>query len=138
MKKILISLTSLFLLLACLTTTAFAAEGSGVSTYANNTASTDTIFFIKNGVAYVTVSYDGYSGITTGGTITVKIQKRFLLVFWQDVDGASWTDNATGDYYVNSHSISVKSGTYRVQVEYVIYGSGGEADVITETIEATY
>ena len=139
MKKIINYFFCFITIFSCLCSSVFATEGVGISTYANNTSSASTNFTIdSNGVANVRVSYYGIDNVTTHAVITIKIQKRFLLVFWQDVDGASWTDYATGEYYINSHSVSVKSGTYRVQVEYVIYGSGGEADTITDTIEATY
>lgn len=136
MKKMFINFICFIVIFSCVSTTVFALDEPGISTYANNTASTNTVFVIIDGVAYATISYNGYDGITTNAVITTKIQKRFLLFFWQDVDGAYWTDYASGVYYSNSHSISVSSGTYRVQVEYTIYGSGGEADVITDEIEA--
>ena len=136
MKKLLLYLTCFILILGCLNTTVFAA--GGMSTYANNLASTKTQFSINsNGVATVRVGYSGYEGITTNAVIKTKIQKSFLFFFWQDVEGASWTDNATGSSYLNTHSITVSSGTYKVVVEYKVYGSGGSADTITDELEAT-
>lgn len=137
MKKILINLVCFLLIFCCMNTPASAAEHNEIFPRANNFSSTFTDFTINNnGTATVVVKYMGIDGVTSGAKITVKIQKRFLLVFWNDVDGASWVDNASGVYYSNSHSISVKSGYYRAQVEYTIYGSGGAADVVTEQIEA--
>ena len=123
--------------MSCINTTVFAAENDGVSTCANNSSRTNTVFSIDdNGLATVIVSYVGYEGITSCGIISIKIQKRFLLAFWQDVDGGAWTDYSSDVSYINSHSISVKSGTYRVQVEYQIYGTGGDTDIITEENQA--
>ena len=139
MKKTLISLICILTILACTGTSVFAESTSGISTRANNIASVNTTFNIDgNGNARVYVSYEGYEGITTNAVITVKIQKRFLLVFWQDVDGGEWTDYASGEYYSTSHSVLVKSGTYRATVEYTIYGTGGAPDVITEELKAEY
>lgn len=135
MKKSFINFICFIVILSCFYTVAFASD-DGISPYFNNVVRTSTDLYIENDIATVMVSYSGYSGVTTNAVITTKIQKRFLLVFWQDVEGASWTDYATGVYYSNTHSISVKSGTYRAQVEYTIYGSGGAADVITDEIEA--
>lgn len=134
MKKILISLTCFLIILSCFCTTVFATDG-GISTYANNTSRTITDFSISNNVANVLVGYEGIKGVTTNAVITIKIQKKFLLFFWQDISGASWTDYATGESYYNTHSIQTTIGTHRVLVEYKIYGTGGEADVITEEIE---
>ena len=92
----------------------------------------------SSGVANVNVRFVGYEGITTGAQITTKIQKRFLLVFWNDVDGAYWVDNTGSSYFSASHSISVKSGYYRAQVEYVVYVTGGDNNIISEVREAEY
>jgi hypothetical protein len=52
---------------------------SGISLFNNNTASTSTNFSITDtGEARVRVNYEGYPGVTTGATITVKIEKRNL------------------------------------------------------------
>ena len=136
MKKILFNIVCFLLIFCCLGVTIFAEDSGAISPRFNNTVSTNTSFFIESGIAYVNVGFTGFSGVTTGGQITTKIQKRFLLVFWSDVDGADWVDNVSGVYYSNGHSISVKSGYYRAQVEYTIYGSGGAADIIAEQIEA--
>ena len=134
MKKMLNSFVCVVLLICCMSTIVSSAEG--ISLYANNTNKTTTDFTISNNTATVFISYIGIDGVTTNAVITTKIQKRFLLVFWQDVDGASWTDYSNDTYYVNSHSIEVKSGTYRALVEYTIYGTGGTADVISNEFEA--
>ena len=98
---------------------------------------TDTDFNIdENGIARVSVYFNGYNDKTTGATIKIKIQKRFLLVFWNDV--ASWTDEATGYYYTNTHSTTVEKGYYRAQVENTIRGTGGTPDVITDELEYSY
>ena len=142
MKKFFSLAVSIVVLFVSLSFPAYASQTSvsKVEPRLNNTLTTSTDFYIENGVATVTLSYTGYQGVTTGATIETKLQKRFLLVFWKDVDigvdGNVWVDEATGVSYRNSHSVSVPSGTYRVQVEYEIRGTGGAADVITKEIEA--
>lgn len=142
MKKILSLIASLVLILGCFASVASAAD-NGITPYLNNVSRTYSDFYIDdNGKATVTVSYTGYAGVTTGATITTKLQKRFLLFFWNDVDigtaNNEWVDETTATNYSNSHSINVSSGTYRVQIEYVIRGTGGTNDTVNTEIEAEY
>ena len=135
MKKILSAIVCVIVLIGCIPISVFASEA--ITPYYNNHLQRNTAFEInESGVANVTVSYVGTKGETTGATIKTKIQKRFLLVFWNDV--ASWTDEATGYYYSNTHSTTVESGYYRAQVEYTIRGTGGSPDVITDELEYSY
>ena len=101
----------------------------------NNAIDTKSKFEIVNDVATVDTSYYGISGITTGAKVTVVLQKRSLLVFWNDV--TTWVDNSTKMNDSFAHSYAVSSGTYRVQITYEISGSGGATDVIEETIKAS-
>ena len=97
----------------------------------NNTLFTDTRFTITDqGAATVDIQYNGYPDITTGATITIKIEKRYLLIFWNEL--ISETITVTGDYYFDSLNYQfTKSGTYRCTVVYTVSGSGGPDDVIT-------
>ena len=135
MKKILSIIICTVVFMGCVPICSFAGED--VVPYSNNTLHTYFAFNIDdNGKASVFAEYVGYTGITTGATIKTKIEKRFLLVFWNEV--ASWTDEVVGEYYSNTHSTTVKKGTYRATVEYTIRGTGGEPDVIVDEYEYTY
>ncbi|MBO5312837.1 MAG: hypothetical protein J6B29_02615 [Clostridia bacterium] len=105
----------------------------------NNTITTNTNFSIdENGLATVSLRYFGYQNITTGATITCKIQMK-VSSSWTDVAGASWTDEVSGSTYITSHPFQLTSkGTYQLVYEYVIRGTGGADDVISNTIEKTY
>lgn len=145
MKKIICLLLSCVFLFGAFSTVSYAETGSAyeVMPRLNNTAITNTGFVIDdNGTATIKVSYIGYEGITTGATIKVKLQKKFLFFFWQDVDlgsnGNMLQYEVVGDNYFNAYTLSLSKGTYRIQVEYEIRGSGGSADVLTEEIERTY
>ena len=145
MKKFICLLLSCVFLCGAFSTVSYAAtnDTNAVMPRLNNTAIVDTGFVINdNGLATIKVSFVGYEGITTGATIKVKLQKRFLLVFWNDVDIGSYGNmlqyEVTGDNFYKSYSFSLPKGTYRIQVEYEIRGSGGSADVLTEEIERTY
>ena len=135
MKKIFSFVIFLVVVFECLQMNIFASEY--IVPYSNNTKTTNTAFYIdESGTAKVEISFVGYVGETNGATIKTKIEKRFLLVFWNDV--ASWTDEVSGYYYANEHTTTVKKGTYRATVEYTIRGTGGDPDVITDQIEQTY
>ena len=136
MKKFLICIVSLTLAFTFMIQTAVFADG--ISLFNNNTSSTRTCFNISaDGVANVDVNYRGYQNVTTGATITVKIEKRNLLVFWKDI--VEETYYISGSSYINTYVYQLeKTGTYRCTVEYVISGAGGADDVITFEDTKTY
>ncbi len=143
MKKIISIILCAAVLLSMLITVASADGNDGIAPCLNNTSFSTTNFIIEDETAYVSISYDGYPGITTGATITSKIQKKFLLFFWKDVDigmpNNEWVDEVTGCYYLNEHTAPITSkGTYRAVVDYVIRGTGGSDDVFTAEIEFKY
>ena len=115
------------------------ATDDGIMPCFNNTSTTEAVFIIEdNGIATISYTCLGYEGITTRIVVETKIEKKFLW-WWNDVDGASWTDESTKVYCANDHSIQLsKRGTYRAVITYTVYGSGGEADVIPAEIEKKY
>ena len=112
--------------------------------YYNNVNSTNSSASISSsGVLTVTNRYVGSSSVTTKAIITTYVEKKVLGLFWSRVDigqtNDEWVDTIYNYTYTGSHSVQLSStGTYRVTVEYVIYGSGGSADTITKEIEKTY
>lgn len=133
-----ISFVMLVIMLFAMSIPTIAAE-NGIMPRYNNTSSTEAVFVIyDDGEAIVSFTCFGYEGITTKIVVEAKIQKKFLW-WWNDVDGASWTDESTKVYCDAEHSFQLtKSGTYRAVITYNVYGSGGEADVITAEIEKKY
>ena len=135
MKKISLIMAFIFLFIGICPTYAFASE---VSPYYNNIIRTDTSFRIStSGAAYVDVSYNGITDVTTGATITVKIEKRNLLIFWNEVV------NEVYYFREESHAETFvyqleKTGTYRCTVDYLISGTGGLDDEITFQDTKTY
>ena len=144
MKKticLLISLTIFFNLTAIAVSAN--TDNTEISPYLNNVVSTNTSFEIEDdGTAKIKVGFVGYKNITTGATIRIKIQKRFLLLFWRDVDLGTENNVWVHEVYVSNfeyiHQILLTKGTYRIQVEYQIRGSGGSTDTLSEEIERTY
>jgi len=102
----------------------------------NNTISTTTNMTItESGLLSIGYKYVGFPDVTTHAVITTYVQKRFLGVFWKRVDigteNNEWVDTIYQEDYVGSRSFQLSdSGTYRVTVQYEIYGSGGAADVL--------
>ncbi len=137
-SKKLISFAMLVLMLFAMAAPSFATENE-IMPYYNNTGSTEANFIINDeGLAIIAFTCLGYTDITTRIVVETKIEKKFLW-WWNDVDGASWTDETTEDYLHNEHSIQLtKSGTYRLTITYTVYGTAGEADVITREIEDSY
>lgn len=136
MKRKLCLIFALIFTLSALLTPLVLADG--VLPYNNNTDMTATTFSISNiGEAHVQIRYEGYPNITTGATISIKIEKRVLLVFWDEVVTRNF--NVTGDRYSTNLIIPLdKNGTYRCTVEYTISGIGGADDLITFQDTATY
>lgn len=133
-----ISFVMLVIMLFAMAIPTMATDNAIMPRY-NNTSTTEAVFIIDdNGLATISYTCLGYEGITTRIVVETKIQKKFLW-WWNDVDGASWTDESNKDYCAYDHSIQLtKSGTYRAVITYNVYGSGGEADVITAEIEKKY
>ena len=127
-KKVCLFLAFVFLIMGAFP---ISVNADDIALLNNNTLYTDTLFIITDkGAATVDIQYNGYRNITTGATITIKIEKRYLLIFWNEL--ISETITVTGDYYSDSLNYQfTESGTYRCTVVYTISGSGGPDDVIT-------
>ena len=109
----------------------FSVLASDIMPLNNNTLATKTRFSISDtGEAVVSLNFEGYPNVTTGATISKKIEKRNFLFFWTDIVEETITVN--NYYYANELYYQLEdTGTYRCTVEYVISGTGGADDVIT-------
>jgi hypothetical protein len=91
----------------------------------------------------VTVRYSADSTNFQKANLTVRLEKRFLLLFWTTVDigytNNEWTASSTnpnGNFY-NTFAVNGK-GTYRAHITLEIIGKNGQKDVIEETLEYEY
>ena len=85
---------------------------------------------------FAEVSYYGYDSFVRA-ELTVKVQKRFLLVFWNDV--GEWSATSTDKYGFFSHTFALNgSGMYRAVFTLKVYGTDGSYDTIEKTIESKY
>lgn len=140
MKKIALMLTFCLLFSSLLGVNAFAAtdENSAVTPCFTNTAATQTTFNIESdGRVVVGIGYFGYPDMVSKATITIKLEKRNLLFFWDEVYTESFVvyDECYADTIIY---LVTKTGKYRVTVTYEIEGPSGETDVITSEIEDSY
>ena len=140
--------TSIFcLLIAVLMMVSASTAAMAASLYEtryNNTVMASSVASISDsGLLTVDNQFQGIRGKTTKGEITTYVEKRTLGFFWTRVDigqpNNQWVDVVYDYLYDGSHTFQLSNqGTYRITVVYVISGSGGEADTITQTITKTY
>ena len=139
MKKRIAFLLSVVMVVAMLVSSAFpaAAAETGIESRLANADTATVSFGIADGLAHFAVTYNGNDETFTQARVTVTVQKRFLLVFWNDV--GSWTGTSTevyGDFYT---TIPVeKTGMYRAVYTLEFYGTSGVVDVIESNIECKY
>ncbi len=133
--------------LACIfftTTASSVVNAQEISPRYNNVESASSIVDISNsGVISITNKFSANNSVFSKAVITTYIERKILGLFWSRVDieqnDDEWVDTIYNNIYKGTHSHQlVKNGTYRVTVEYVIYGSGGLADNFTKEIEIKY
>lgn len=134
MKKITKTLIAV-LLIAVMSMTnivAFATD-EGPSPRLSHTSDGGFSFAAVDNVGYIGVTYYGYDSFVRAD-LNVKIQKRFLLVFWNDV--AEWNASSTEIEGNFDHEFDLDgSGMYRAKFTLTVTGNDGTQDVITDTIE---
>ena len=134
-RKICLILSCIMLLVAIIPIYVFA---DNISLYTNHTMSTYTLFQITDsGEARVTYEFDGYEGITAGAVITIKIEKRNLLFFWNEVVEDCFVVAGVSGDGCRGYQLTSK-GTYRCTVTYRVSGTTGVDDLITFEDTATY
>ena len=144
-KKILVAVLILCLAIVPLSPmSAIAAGDDGIMPRYNNVnTATANMTISDSGMMTIGYSVEGYRNITNKIVITIYIEKRTLGVFWSRVDLPSSDDQwvyTIYDYnYTNFTTYQLSStGTYRVTVNFKVYGTGGAVDEIETQIKATY
>lgn len=134
MKRITKTLVAI-LLIAIMSMTnvvAFAAD-EGINPRLSHMDSGGFSFAAVDNKGYIDVTYYGYDSFVRAD-LNVKIQKRFLLVFWNDV--AEWNASSTELDGLFSHTFDLNgSGRYRANFTLTVTGSDGTVDTVTSTIE---
>ena len=82
------------------------------------------------------VLYYGYDSFVRAD-LTIKVQKRFLLVFWNDVGEWQTSSTEKNGYFFHTFALN-GSGTYKATFTLKITGSNGTVDTIEQVIESKY
>ena len=134
MKKITKTLVAI-LLIAILSMTnviAFATE-EGISPRLSHMDSAGFSFAAYDNIGHIGVTYYGYDSFVRAD-LNVKVQKRFLLVFWNDVYEWNASSTEIDGYFYHEFDIE-KSGMYRAKFTLLITGNDGTVDTVTFEIE---
>ena len=134
MRKITKTLVAILLIaVMSLTNVVAFASDEGTNPRLSHTSGGGFSFAARDNVGYIDATYYGYDSFVRAD-LNVKVQKRFLLVFWNDVYewNASCTD-LNGEFY---HEFNIeKSGTYRALFTLLVTGNDGTVDTVTFEIE---
>ncbi len=141
MKKTLLLVLTMVLLMNTLFVSAGATTAAGTDTGITprwtNTAVVDTSFGVADDTAEVFVNYFAREEIFTHAVLKVTVQKRFLLVFWRDIDVWTQTSNEYCTYFFH-HTPVTEEGMYRAKFYLEFYGNTGAVDVVEHNIEYDY
>ena len=134
MKKITKSLVAILLIavMSMANIVAFATEGE-INPRLSHTEDGGFSFAVVDNVGYIGVTYYGYDSFVRAD-LNVKIQKRFLFVFWNDVYEWNASSTELNGAFVHEFDLE-KSGTYRAQFTLLVTGNDGTVDTVTSTIE---
>ena len=137
MKKITKALIAILLIAIMSMTNVLAfATDEGRNPRLSHTSNGGFSFAATEDGGYIDVTYYGYDSFVRAD-LNVKIQKRFLLVFWNDV--GEWNASSTemnGDFV---HTFELNgSGTYRATFTLLVTGNDGTVDTIEQVIESKY
>ena len=97
----------------------------------------------SSGKLTATNRYTADANVFSKAIITTYVEKKVLGLFWSRVDigqtNDKWIDVIYECLYTGFHYFQLSDkGTYRVTSEFVVYGSGGPADTVTETATTEY
>lgn len=137
MKKITKVLIAILLIAIMSMTNVLAfATDEGINPRLSHASNGGFSFAATEDGGYIDVTYYGYDSFVRAD-LNVKIQKRFLLVFWTDVD--EWNSSSTEIDGWFSHTFALNgSGTYRATFTLLITGNDGTVDTIEQVIESKY
>ena len=112
------------------------ADNTGISPRLTNMDSSTMSFAVVDNTSETYVSYRGRSSTFLRAELSVKIEKKVLLLFWKDISEWTGTNTEVVSHFFYSAPAD-GSGTYRAKIKLTVYGTNGVNDVIEETIETT-
>jgi hypothetical protein len=136
MKKITKTIVAILLIAVMSMANVVAFADGGISPRLSHVVKTNFNFVATESGGNIDLLYNGYDSFVRA-ELTVKVQKRFLLVIWNNV--GEWSATSTNQYDVFSHTFALNgSGTYRAVFTLKVYGTDGTYDTIEKTIESKY
>ena len=143
MKKITKVLIAIMLVaIMCMSNvTAFASDdqtniNTGIAPRLSHMDNGEFSFIATSNGGHVDVEYFGYDSFVRAD-LTVKVEKRFLLVFWNDVGEWSASSTDINGYFFHTFELN-GTGTYRATFTLKITGNDGTVDTIEQAIESKY
>ena len=132
-KSILLILMSMFMCLTSIPVCAAESENQ-VMPRLSHMSSSSFAFDATSSIGYIAATYTGNSASFVSAKLTVKVEKRFLWAFWNDV--GTWTTTSTDIHGNLYHEMSLNgSGTYRATFTLEVTGTNGTVDVVESVIE---
>ena len=134
MRKLTKTIIGLLMALTMLFTGIVAsASETSVTPRLGNVINYNTYFAISDNYGEVQVTYKGESTFARAD-VHVKLEKRFLLAFWNDV--GEWSASSTNQSDTLSHVFALDgSGRYRATITLTITGNDGSVDSVEEIIK---
>lgn len=135
LKSTILVMLSLLMCLASMPVCATESENQ-ITPRLSHMADASFSFDATSYVGYIDATYTGYDASFVSAKLTVKVEKRFLLVFWNEV--GTWTATSTdihGSFY-HEMSLDGKGTYYRATFTLEVTGTDGTVDVITDTLES--
>ncbi len=134
MKKLAKTIIAVLMVMTMLFTGIVAsASETSVIPRLGNTNKHSLTFTISGNNGIVLAKYTGESTFARAD-VHVKLEKRFLLAFWNDV--GEWSASSTNQSDTLSHIFALDgSGRYRATITLTITGSDGSVDSVEEIIK---
>lgn len=139
-KTLLVICLAIIMCFSNVPVTAFANESetnNGISPRWSNLESVNFTFSATSSGGHVDVSYSCYSDSFARADIHVKLQKKFLLVFWTDVDEWSMSSTELMESYYHCFTLN-GTGTYKATLTFTVTGTDGTVDTYNTEIESKY
>lgn len=129
-------LVSLSIIMCLTSMPIYASEAEGsISPRLTHTNEASFAFDATTSVGYISTTYTAVASSFASAKLTVKVEKRFLLVFWSEVD--TWTSTCTdidGIFYYEM-PFDGKGTYYRATFTLEVTGIDGTVEVIDSVIE---
>lgn len=134
LKSTILVILSLLMCLASMPVCATESENQ-ITPRLSHMADASFSFDATKYIGYISADYTGYDASFVSAKLTVKVEKRFLLVFWNEV--GTWTATSTdifGRFYYEM-PLDGKGTYYRATFVLEVTGTDGTVDVVDGVIE---